>query len=463
MKLPGAYASVDFRHVKNQYIAVFWANMCAISYGNLIGWLSPSLLLLLSQNSPIDTGPINTTQASWLGSISYLGGFFGTFIFLVIIKLLGRKIAFCILAIPYFLFWLTVVLANRLEFLYAARVIAGIAGGGTSIAIPLFVSEIADDTIRGMLGSMLMVFACFGILLAYVTGSYMTYKTAPYVMMVFPAALFASFAFLPDTPMSLMSRNKAEAAERSLKFYKNCTGGSKQDIDRFETEKAKLYSTIKANQEKGEKLVWADFTTKEARVGIARGLCVVLLSIFCGSPVLLNYASILFANSGSGLDPSLSAIVMITIQLIATATSSSLVDRIGRRILYILSSGGTAIGMAAMGTYVYLSFKGTDLTGFDWVPVTSLSFAVLSCNIGLIPLVFVVLLEVLPAKIRTVAATLCLSLISFFMFLMVKFYPIIAEAVNMHSCMWFFALVSVSGVIFAIFFLEETKGKSINT
>lgn len=99
------------------------------------------------------------------------------------------------------------------------------------------------------------------------------------------------------------------------------------------------------------------------------------------------------------MDPALSAIIMIIIQLMATTTSSTLVDRVGRRILFILSSSGTAIGMAAMGTYVYLSFHGTDLTGFNWVPVTSLSFAVLSCNIGLIPLVFVILLEVLPSKV----------------------------------------------------------------
>lgn len=48
------------------------------------------------------------------------------------------------------------------------------------------------------------------------------------------------------------------------------------------------------------------------------------------------------------------------------------------------------------------------------------------------------------------------------MFLMVKFYPIVAEAVNMHSCMWFFALVSAFGVFFAVFLLKETKGKNIN-
>lgn len=44
---------------------------------------------------------------------------------------------------------------------------------------------------------MLMVFACFGIMLAYVTGTYMTYTTSPYVMMIFPVALFVSFVILP--------------------------------------------------------------------------------------------------------------------------------------------------------------------------------------------------------------------------------------------------------------------------
>lgn len=44
---------------------------------------------------------------------------------------------------------------------------------------------------------MLMGFACFGIMLSYVTGAYMTYRTSPYVMMIFPVALFISFIFLP--------------------------------------------------------------------------------------------------------------------------------------------------------------------------------------------------------------------------------------------------------------------------
>lgn len=115
----------------------------------------------------------------------------------------------------------------------------------------------------------------------------------------------------------------------------------------------------------------------------------------------MNYAAIIFKDSGSKLDPSMSAIIMIAIQLIATTISTSLVDNVGRRILLIVSSTGATIGLSIMGAYTYLSYHQYDLEGFDWVPVTSISFSVFMAYIGLVPLVFVVLMEVLPVKVES--------------------------------------------------------------
>lgn len=114
----------------------------------------------------------------------------------------------------------------------------------------------------------------------------------------------------------------------------------------------------------------------------------------------MNYAASIFKDSGSNLDPSISAIIMIFIQLLAMVISTSLIDNAGRRILLIVSSTGTTVGLAAMGTYTYLSFYRFNLKGLDWVPVTSISFAVFMAYIGLVPLVFVVLMEVLPVKVK---------------------------------------------------------------
>lgn len=113
----------------------------------------------------------------------------------------------------------------------------------------------------------------------------------------------------------------------------------------------------------------------------------------------MNYAALIFKDSGSNLDPSVSSIIMIAIQLIATTISTSLIDNIGRRKLLVVSSAGTTIGLSIMGAYTYLSYRQYDLNGFDWVPVTSISFSVLLAYVGLVPLVFVVLMEVLPVKV----------------------------------------------------------------
>ncbi len=140
--------------------------------------------------------------------------------------------------------------------------------------------------------------------------------------------------------------------------------------------------------------------TREARIGLLKGFSLISLSIFCGSPVIMSYAGIIFKDSGSKLDPNLSSIIMISIKLIATIISTSLIDNIGRRILLIFSSIGTTIGLSLMGAYTYLSYNRYDLDGFDWVPVTCISFSVFMAHIGLVPLVFVVLMEVLPVKVR---------------------------------------------------------------
>lgn len=77
-----------------------------------------------------------------------------------------------------------------------------------------------------------------------------------------------------------------------------------------------------------------------------------------------------------------------------------MIDRVGRRVLLIASTIGCGTGHALMGTFIFLSHQDIDLSDLSWVPVASLSMAVFMAAIGLLPLVFVVLGEVLPSKVR---------------------------------------------------------------
>lgn len=63
-------------------------------------------------------------------------------------------------------------------------------------------------SIRGILGSFLMIFTCFGVMISYIAGAYLTYSTAPFVIMIFPIAFMVSFLVLPESPQDLMGQKR---------------------------------------------------------------------------------------------------------------------------------------------------------------------------------------------------------------------------------------------------------------
>lgn len=125
------------------------------------------------------------------------------------------------------------------------------------------------------------------------------------------------------------------------------------------------------------------------------------INLFSGTFAMLNYTASIFQVSGSDLDPHISAIVIAAIQIVGVYGSTSLVDRVGRKTLLTFSTCGAFVGLASLGTYSYLTNEvGMDLSHLNWVPLISFStFMFISC-FGIVPLPFIVLTEILPAKVH---------------------------------------------------------------
>lgn len=71
-----------------------------MSHGCVIGWVSPFLPLLQSDQSPLETGAITLTQASWVGAFVCVGGVLGNFSFGMLVNLIGSKRTIILLALP---------------------------------------------------------------------------------------------------------------------------------------------------------------------------------------------------------------------------------------------------------------------------------------------------------------------------------------------------------------------------
>lgn len=111
---------------------------------------------------------------------------------------------------------------------------------------------------------------------------------------------------------------------------------------------------------------------------------------------MMNYTTAIFEEAGSTLSPNQSAIVIAVVQLVANCVTTVLVDRAGRKVLFTSSAIGTSLALISLG--VHSVFK-AQLESYNWIPIVSFSLVIFIASVGMLPLQFVILVELLPKKV----------------------------------------------------------------
>ncbi|XP_017966000.1 facilitated trehalose transporter Tret1-like [Drosophila navojoa] len=438
-----------------------------LSHGIGLGWFSPMLPKLQSESkTPLDF-VVDVHEGSWVGSIVCLGGVTGNFLFAYIMSCFGRKVAIYGLAVPNTLIWFLFYFANSVELLYVARFCAGITGGGMYVVLPIFIGEIADQSIRGRLCSFFTLALNMGILLGFIIASHVPYHVIPFIVIALPFCYLLLTARLPESPQQLLRWGREEDAKRALKYYCNCDGPTpSKESERayqkqFEDMRDALQQQTKDSGNEG--LTMSDFYNKRALKAIVTGLILMTGNIFTGTFAFINYMSNIFERVHTQLEPNTNTIIIGAVQIVGTLASIYLVDRHGRKILLIVSCVGCALGTSAFGVYAfYAEETDADLSAYSaWLPVTIMALNIFIANVGIISVTMVVLVEVLPQKIRSVASSFCFGGLSCLAFASVKTFPLMMEYFGLAASMWSCTAVSILCLFYAVVFLEETKNRSI--
>lgn len=135
--------------------------------------------------------------------------------------------------------------------------------------------------------------------------------------------------------------------------------------------------------------------------GILTGIGLTFLNLFSGTLAMISYTTMVFKESGSTVDANLSAIVVAAIQVVSVYISSLLVDRLGRKTLLIISTSGATVACLGLGTFSYLHQQHMDLSSYNWVPLFLFSLYVVITCMGILPLPFIILAEILPADVSS--------------------------------------------------------------
>lgn len=186
---------------------VFVVNQLGLSYGMVMGWQSPSAPQLQSPSPPVGNEPMTDAAVSWLTGTLCLSGTIMTVLLSVIPDRFSRKRFGYALTLPILIAWLLILFAKEYIYIYVSRILSGIAGAGTFFLVSNYVSEISCDSIRGMLASILVFSVNSGILLAYILGSVMSFRTFPVAVIVLAVLFFVTFIFMPESPVYLVRRN----------------------------------------------------------------------------------------------------------------------------------------------------------------------------------------------------------------------------------------------------------------
>lgn len=194
---------------------MFPVNLSAISYGTMIGWQSPYAPQLQGPSPPVGSEPMTDDGVSWLTGVLCLSGTFTTALLSVIPDRYSRKLFGCLQAVPLGLSWLLMVFATEYMHIYVARVLGGLGGAGVLFFVPIYVSEISSDSVRGLLGSVLPVSLNIGILLAYILGGMISLRDFAIANLTLPVLYLVTFIFLPESPIYLVRQNRIREASRS--------------------------------------------------------------------------------------------------------------------------------------------------------------------------------------------------------------------------------------------------------
>ncbi|XP_014290832.1 facilitated trehalose transporter Tret1 [Halyomorpha halys] len=428
-----------------QALAAAIVSILAFIFGTSVGWPSPVQPLLQSDKSPV--GKLSAEDVSWLASLTFLGGIAGSFIWSRIADRFGRKFCGYSVTAPFLVGLGLITFCHNRYLLLVARFINGLGGSGALILSPTYISEVATDSVRGALGSFVILYLNAGIVFAYSLGAVVDYDTLNYICLSIPILFIFLFFWIPESPEFLWSQGKKEKAFNSLLWLRS------NNIKCVEDELF-IYNT---KCQDGSVSYAALVSNRGRRMGMLIGLGLFTWQQFCGILAILSYTSFIFEKADSTIPPGKATIIVGLFQLFASFISSAIVDRSGRRILLLVSYMFMGLALTSIGTYFFLDSLSFDVSSFGWVPVVSLSVHVLTYAVGAGPVPYVVISETMPIDIRGLATSIIVLWGTSLAFVSVKIFPLLISSVGIAGCFWFFSVFCFAGFLFTWSLVPETK------
>lgn len=364
---------------------------------------------------------------------------------------LGRRATLILTSVIFIIGALICAFAGSFQILLAGRTTVGLGIGLASTTVPVYISEVSPPKARGWQVSLFQLAITVGILVAYIV-DYSFAASGGWRWMLGLAAvpgliLGLGMLYLPESPRWLAKHGQMDRAQAIL--------GRIRGSSNVQAEFQEIQSTL---SQKGEQGSWSELLRPAVRPALVVGIGLAVFQQITGINTVIYYAPTILQSAGIS---SASGAILATagigvVNVVMTAVSMWLIDRMGRRPLLLTGTAGIAITLGLLG-FAFLRPGGA----LAWVAVVTLMAYVASFAISLGPIFWLLISEIYPLKIRGLAeGTAAASNWAANLLVSLTFLTLV-EALGPTRTFWLYAFFGVIAWIFSYYLVPETKGRSL--
>jgi SP family xylose:H+ symportor-like MFS transporter len=403
-------------------------------------------------------------QQGWVISSAGYGCFLGAISAGYLTSALSRKYTLILAALLYIISAVGSGVADSLYILVSYRIILGLSIGMIAMTSPMYIAEISPSNIRGKMVTYHQLAMVVGFILPFLVGfllfagdiSHFDRYTFGWRLMfwseVIPAVIFFALLFsIPHSPRWLMLKGRDQKAQQVLSQLAD-------DHHSAQSEYKLIAKSLTETMLPARKLLF--------RKGLGFALFLgVMLAIFqqaTGIVAILIYSGEIFSQAlGYGPKQALIPQLWVSmVNLVFTFVAIYKVDSWGRKPLLIIGTSGMLAGLLALALSVY-----TQQTGIVSLVGVLLFVGAFAMSMG--PVVWVILSEIFPNNVRSLAMSIAISAQCLTSALVTNVFPILHKShfnsFNFNGALayFLFASVCIIAILFIWRLVPETKGKTL--
>ena len=413
---------------------------------------------------------LDALQQGWYVGCALVGSIIGVLFAGILSDKFGRKFTMILSAILFSTSAIGCAVSVDFNQLVVYRIIGGVGIGVVSIISPLYISELAVAQYRGRLVSLYQLAVTIGFLGAYLVNyQLLGYSTSnPDIvtgwwslifvtevwrgmlgMEILPALLFFIIIFfIPESPRWLILKGREEKATNILeRIYTS----SKDALFQLAETKSVLSSESKSE--------WKLLLQPGIRKAVIIGVCIAMLGQFMGVNAVLYYGPSIFENAGlSGGDSLFYQVLVGLVNTLTTVLALVIIDKVGRKKLVYYGVSGMVISLILIATYF--------IYGESW-GISSIFllifflFYVFCCAVSICAVVFVLLSEMYPTRVRGLAMSIAGFALWIGTYLIGQLTPWMLQNLTPAGTFILFAIMCVPYMLIVWKLVPETTGKSL--